>query len=87
LQEQDVETARINSLCNFCFLPADSNNAISDQPPSDYVLDLVPAGRWEEILDANLLPTEREVYEADDYDRFLPLRAGKVLEYLQELAG
>ncbi len=37
LKNKGVETEKINSLCNFSFIPADSNKTISGKSPSDYI--------------------------------------------------
>ena len=72
------------SLMNFCFLPADSNKKISSKSPSDYFKNIVPEDKKLDILNSNLLPSDLNIYEDDDFDTFLHKRAELVLEKLKE---
>jgi hypothetical protein len=85
LTEKGVEDERINSVCNFCFLPSDSNKKISRKAPSDYFFNLIPPLMYDGILRSNLLPLEKEIYSQDDFDQFLKRRAAVVLEFLGNL--
>jgi hypothetical protein len=63
LKGRGVPSERINSLTNFCFLPAGSNKKISNKAPSDYMTTIVPAAHRKDILEANLLPLKGEIYQ------------------------
>lgn len=67
------------AVTNFCFLPSASNKKISSKKPSDYFEKLVPAVSRDAILASNLLPLEMSIYQSDDYDAFLRVRAALVL--------
>ena len=82
LKKKGKEIGEINSLCNFCFLPADSNKKISNKAPSEYIFELLPEDRYTDILESNLMPIKKEIYQKDNYDEFLKQRAQKILDYL-----
>lgn len=84
LKKRDFSSEQINSLCNFVFLTADSNKKISQKAPSDYFATVVPKERLGEILESNLLPANKDVYEKNDLQTFLTLRSRKVLEFLDK---
>ena len=84
----------VDSLCNFCFLPAGTNKEISDRPPSQYLyqpqMELYKSAArvsrdnssLEEILHSNLMPLSKDIYLENDYQRFLDERAKIILEFL-----
>lgn len=84
LKKREFPPDKINSLCNFCFLTADSNKKISSKSPSDYFVAVVPQDRLATILESNLMPLNKEVYEKNDFETFLKLRSQKVLEFLDK---
>jgi hypothetical protein len=76
-------TSEINSICNFCFLPASSNKVISNKPPSIYFKSIIPQNHFNEILDSNLIPKRLSIYENDDYQEFLQERAKIILQQIR----
>jgi len=84
LKKKGIETQKINSLCNFCFLPSDSNKKIANKSPSDYILNMVPTEEYPRILNSNLMPLRKEVYSKNHYDEFLTQRAQLILKCLDE---
>ncbi len=84
LLQKGTPEEKINSISNFCLLPADSNKRVSDRPPSDYFENLVPQKEKTEILESNLLPVRMDLYTKDDFDEFLRIRSTKVLEYIEK---
>jgi len=85
LKNKGVETEKINSLCNFSFLPADANKIISGKSPSDYIFSITPSSAYSKILDSNLMPLRKEIYQKDQYDKFLEERAALILQYLDNV--
>lgn len=81
LKSRDYETSRINSLCNYCFLPSDSNKQISHRSPSDYIKNMSD-NEYSSRLNSNLMPLKKEIYAQNQYDEFLKQRAGKIVQYL-----
>ncbi len=84
LKKRGFPSEQINSLCNFAFITADSNKKISQKGPSDYFATIVPNENRAEILESNLLPANKDVYEKNDLAQFLILRSQKVLEFLDK---
>jgi hypothetical protein len=82
LKGRQFPADKINSLCNFCFLTADSNKKISSKAPSDYFTNIVPQNKFGNILEVNLMPLNRDVYEKNDYEQFLKLRSQLIIQLL-----
>ena len=82
LKKREFSPDKINSLCNFCFLPADSNKRISSKAPSEYFASVVPKDKLAEILETNLMPAKTDVYFKNEFEEFLKLRSQKVMEFL-----
>ena len=82
LKTKGIETNEINSLCNFCFLPADSNKKIAGKSPSDYIFDVVPYNAYSKILNSNLMPLKKVIYQKNQYKLFLKERATLIMQYL-----
>ena len=94
LQSKGMLPKRVNSLCNFCFLPASVNKQVADRAPSEYIFvqaaptlwAQVPTEQdWRGILESNLMPTDKSVYAGNDYNQFLKLRAEAVHGYLKTI--
>ena len=85
LMGRGVSADKINSLCNFCFLPAAANKKIAHRSPSDYIFNLVPEASKKIILESNLMPLRMEVYSENNYDEFLALRAEMVGQFFDSL--
>jgi hypothetical protein len=84
LKKREFPPEKINSLCNFCFLTADSNKKISSKAPSEYFVSVVPQKTLAATLESNLMPLNKEVYEKNDFETFLRLRSQRVLEFLDK---
>ncbi len=82
LKKRNIDTKRINSICNFCFLPSDSNKKISSKSPSDYIVNLVPENEFTKILESNLMPLKKDIYLKNEYDNFLEQRSKIIIQYL-----
>jgi hypothetical protein len=85
LKTQGVADSKANSVCNFCYLPADANKKISRKAPSDYIFNIVPSTNRHLILQSNLMPIDLDVYLKDDYEAFLTKRARLVVERLASM--
>ena len=84
LTDKNIKIEKINSLCNFCILPSDSNKKVSDKAPSDYFFNMIPEDYFQDILESNILPIKKSLYEDDDFDNFLKERSTKIIEYLEK---
>jgi hypothetical protein len=87
LRQRGVPTDKVNSICNFCFLPSGSNKKISSRAPSDYFFSIIPEERRKDILDSNVLPLKLDVYQKDSYEDFIEGRAQLALQYLDRLVS
>jgi len=85
LKEKGVDQQEINSICNFCILPSDANKQIGAKAPSDYMFQMVPEKDFSSILESNLMPLKKHVYEKNDYQTFLKLRAQLIIQFLDKL--
>jgi hypothetical protein len=70
LKKLGVSSDKINSLCNFVFLSASSNKRISEKMPSDYFINIIPKSHYLDIVQTNLIPIKKEIYEENDYTKF-----------------
>ncbi|MBZ5524350.1 MAG: hypothetical protein LAP21_19100, partial [Acidobacteriia bacterium] len=84
LKKRQFAPEKINSLCNFCFLTSDSNKKISSKAPSEYFVSVIPQGSFATILESNLMPLNKEVYEKNDFEQFLTLRSQQVIQFLDK---
>ncbi len=85
LRKRGLPADRINTLCNFCFLPAGSNKKISQKQPSDYIFNLVPEANRKQILESNIMPLRMEIYSGDSYDEFISMRADLIGQFVDSL--
>jgi hypothetical protein len=85
LKKRGVAADRINTLCNFCFLPAGSNKKISSRAPADYIFTIVPGNSRKEILESNMMTLRMEIYSENYYDEFLSQRADLIVQYFDSL--
>lgn len=83
LKKAGRKTAEINSICNFCFLPANSNKIITNRKPSDYFFNIIPNDSIKIILDSNILPQRLALYENDNFDDFLIERSKLLIERIK----
>ncbi|CAF4563383.1 unnamed protein product [Rotaria sp. Silwood1] len=56
-----------------------SNKKISQKAPSDYFFNLLPTDDFNEILESNIFPLNKEIYKGDDFVGFLHERASLVM--------
>lgn len=85
LKKLSISSLKINSVLNFCFLPSDSNKRISRKEPSDYFVNLVHQESFRRILESNLLPIDKSIYQANDYNKFLEKRADLVIIKIEDV--
>lgn len=86
LKNLNFTNDQINRAVNFCILPATSNRLISDKDPSDYFVNIIPQANLNTILDSNLIPTDMNIYNNDDYESFYKERAKIVFAKIKELS-
>ena len=93
LDNKGVARQRINALANIVMLTSDSNKKISNRAPSDYLRDVEEAAKTagadvKDWFDRNLISSEAfEAAKADDFERFLSLRAQAIHAHVLGLAA
>jgi len=87
LKKQGFPQAKIFSIANFCFLPADSNKKISSKQPSEYFFDIIPQDEFNEILISNLIPIKKELFQSDNYNDFLEKRAELIIDEIDKVTN
>ncbi len=85
LKQQGHPNDKIFSLINFCFLPSESNKQISKKSPSDYFFNLIPSNNFNNILESNLIPIKKEIYQRNDFNEFLNKRAELIINKLDQI--
>ncbi len=85
LKERKVPVEKISSLSNFCMLSADSNRKISKKAPSAYVPEYIPDMQYKPVLESNLMPLNKDIYNTDNYDEFLRKRAELIVQTVDQL--
>lgn len=87
LLKQGLPQNKINTVINFCFLPSDSNKKISNKEPRNYFFNLVPQPEFKIILESNLLPIDKNIYQTNDYLAFQEKRAEKLISILDDITN
>ncbi len=92
LQDRDVPHQRVHRIPNFCFIPAELNQQISNQAPSQYFAELRnqhgDSGDFEKIMNTHLIPVDEDSgIWTDDLDRFLRQRAHLMMLEIRKLCG
>ena len=64
---------------------SDSNKIISGKEPKDYFFSLVPLADFNKILESNILPLDKSIYQNNDSDRFLDRRGDVIISALDKL--
>ena len=82
LEKQGLNREQIFCVVNFCFLSSESNKKITNKSPSDYFNSLVPDSNA--LLAGNLLPSDRTIYQTDDYDKFINERSKLILKKIDD---
>jgi hypothetical protein len=92
LQNQEIPKRMIHSIPNFCFIPADLNQQISDKAPSDYFFELrdkhSDTGDFEKIMNTHHIPVDdASAIWKDDFRAFLNQRANTIMKEIRHLCG
>jgi hypothetical protein len=82
----------VHLLANFCFIPADLNNKISDRTPSDYFSEFRGSNgenpNFEPALRSHLIPSGSDsAVWADDYDSFIQQRTELIWAEMLKATG
>lgn len=72
LYQLDRSQREVNTLANFAFLTKGSNRSIGNRWPADYLAEA--EGRFPGVLASQWIPNEPDLWEPENYDRFLERR-------------
>lgn len=84
LQKAGVDRKLINDVSNCAFVGSATNRWIGNRPPSRYLPEVVNE-RGEEELHRHAIPTDRELWNIEAFDRFLIARRNLLAIAIQEL--
>lgn len=87
LKKRGLPKEKIYCVANFCFLSSDSNKKISRSSPSSYFINLIPQNDYENILEKNIIPVSKSIYQKDDYDDFLEKRSNLIIAKIDQLCN
>ena len=72
LYRAGYQKSEVNAVANYCFLTMDTNLQISAKPPSEYFPEV--EAKHPGALESQWIPMDRELWELDNYPRFLEAR-------------
>ena len=72
LYRAGFQRSQVNAVANFCFLTKDTNLQISDRAPAEYFPEIEE--RHPGALASQWIPMDRELWETENYPRFLEER-------------
>ena len=72
LYREGFQKSQVNAVANFCFLTKDTNPQISDRAPAEYFPEIEE--RHPGALTSQWIPMDRELWETENYPRFLEER-------------
>jgi len=92
LQRQNIPSRLVHSIPNFCFIPAELNQKISDSAPSEYFSEFEElhgeSGDFARIMDTHLIPIDEHVgIWTNDFQSFLQQRASEMIAEIRHLCG
>jgi len=87
LKQKQIHAGRVHRVPNFCFIPADLNQEISDRAPAEYLAEYQAVNpKFEKVAASHLLPISpgADVWE-NDFEGFLNKRARLIRDELVRL--
>lgn len=92
LQKQNVPHRMVHSIPNFCFIPAELNQEITDKRPSEYFRELYDlhggSGDFEKIMGTHFIPVDEDSgVWTDNFSTFLNQRARLLIMEVRRLCG
>ena len=72
LYRAEFQRSEVNAVANFCFLTKDTNLQIRDRSPAEYFREI--EARHPGALASQWIPMDRELWEVENYSRFLEER-------------
>ncbi len=92
LKNRGLESGRVHSIPNFCFIPRDTNSWIGDRAPSDYMRGIRNMYSSDEeflaVMRTHLIPVGNDSgIWTDNYELFLKQRARLLIEEIKVRCG
>ncbi len=92
LQEQNVPHRMVHSIPNFCFIPTELNQSISNERPSEYFRKFYDlhgdSGDFEKIMSTHFIPVDEDSgIWTDNFSAFLNQRARLLIMEIRRLCG
>lgn len=85
--DNHIDKKVVNEIANRAFITRDTNYQISDNPPFEYLPELIE--RYPDLLKKHLIPVDQSLWTVERYEDFLDTRrkliAGRINEFLQML--
>lgn len=79
LKKAAWEDGQINEIANFAFIGGGTNREITNKDPIDYLPKIVKK-QGEEVLAAQLVPLDTNLWEMNNYEQFLEYRRAALIE-------
>jgi hypothetical protein len=79
LKKAAREDGQINEIANFAFIGGGTNREITNKDPVDYLPKIIKK-QGEEVLTAQLVPLDTNLWEMDNYEQFLEYRRAALIE-------
>ena len=83
LRRHGVPAKDINNLGNIAFQTRETNHAIGARSPAEYMPEV--ASNWQGALESQWIPTDPELWEVENYHRFLDARRRLLADTANEM--
>ena len=83
LRRHGISANDTNNLGNIAFQTRETNRAIGSRPPAEYMPEVV--ANWPAALESQWIPTDPELWEIENYHRFLDARRRLLAEAANEM--
>jgi hypothetical protein len=83
LARANYEEHQIHEIANFAFIGGGTNREITNKDPIDYLPKIVRK-QGEEVLTAQLVPLDPELWEIKNYEKFLEVRRAELITAMNE---
>lgn len=78
LRDLGKDRRAINDIANLTFIGGKTNRSITNKLPKEYIKDLLQK-RGESIFEANYIPNNPELWELDNFEKFMDYRRDKMI--------
>lgn len=83
LKNKNFDTREINEMANFAFIGGKTNRTITNKEPKMYFEDIIK-NQGIDALTSQLIPIERDLWNIQNYEKFLQYRREKIAEEITE---